>query len=55
MELNHELIDRILSRGSDVIIRRRKKNGELVDVIFESKMRIADEKPVKDKILPENE
>lgn len=45
MELNRELIERILNRGSDVVIRRRKKNGELVDVIFESKMHIAEEKP----------
>lgn len=28
-------IESILARGNDVMIRRRKENGKLVDVVFE--------------------
>lgn len=39
-------IESILARGNDVMIRRRKENGKLVDVVFEVKPSIVQKQTV---------
>ena len=39
-------IESILARGNDVMIRRRKENGKLVDVIFEIRPNIVQKQTV---------
>ena len=39
-------IEEILARGNDVMIRRRKENGKLVDVIFEIRPNIVEKQTV---------
>lgn len=39
-------IESILARGNDVMIRRRKENGKLVDVVFEVRPSIVQKQTV---------
>ena len=40
MTLDYQKIDRILARGNDVVIKRKKRDGKLVDVIYEQTLKI---------------
>ena len=40
MALDYEKIETILSRGNDVVIKRKKRDGKLVDVIYEQSLKI---------------
>ncbi len=40
MSLDYEEIERILARGNDVVIKRKKRDGKLVDVIYEQNLKI---------------
>ena len=42
-----EEIEKILSRGDDVMIKRKRENGKPVDVVFAIKMHIAAKEEVK--------
>lgn len=44
--LHTKEIESILARGNDVMIRRRKENGKLVDVIFEVRPNIVQKQTV---------
>lgn len=41
MQTMAEEIEKILSRGDDVMIKRKRENGKPVDVVFAIKMQIA--------------
>lgn len=40
MALDYAKIDKILARGNDVVIKRKKRDGKLVDVIYEQSLKI---------------
>lgn len=40
MILDYEKIESILARGNDVVIKRKKRDGKLVDVIYEQSLKI---------------
>ncbi len=42
MTLDYDKIDKILARGNDVVIKRKKRDGKLVDVIYEQTLKIQD-------------
>lgn len=44
-----EKIERILAKGGDVVIKRKKRDGKLVDIVYEQILHIQETVPAKEK------
>lgn len=44
-----EKIERILAKGGDVVIKRKKRDGKLVDIVYEQTLHIQEIVPAKEK------
>lgn len=44
-----EKIERILAKGGDVVIKRKKRDGKLVDIVYEQILHIQETVQAKEK------
>lgn len=42
LNLDWQKVERILSRGTDVVIKRKKRDGELVTIVYEQSLKIVE-------------
>ena len=42
LNLDWQKVERILSRGNDVVIKRKKRDGELVTIVYEQSLKIVE-------------
>ena len=42
LNLDWQKVERILSRGNDVVIKRIKRDGKLVNIVYEQSLKITD-------------
>lgn len=42
LNLDWQKVERILSRGNDAVIKRKKRDGELVTIVYEQSLKIVE-------------
>ena len=42
LNLDWQKVERILSRGNDVVIKRKKRDGKLVNIVYEQSLKITE-------------
>lgn len=42
LNLDWQKVERILSRGNDVVIKRKKRDGKLVNIVYEQSLKIVE-------------
>lgn len=42
LNIDWQKVERILSRGNDVVIKRKKRDGELVTIVYEQSLKIVE-------------
>ena len=42
LNLDWPKVERILSRGNDVVIKRKKRDGKLVNIVYEQSLKITE-------------
>lgn len=42
LNFDWQKVERILSRGNDVVIKRKKRDGKLVNIVYEQSLKITE-------------